>query len=83
MRKCLIILFAFLAAFEVRAQDSLSVNERTMMHIDNLAASGNASAMRFAPSYGLLSPYVSFLRPRHRLTSGRRARPLSLRMGTA
>ena len=60
MRKCLIILFAFLAAFEVRAQDSLSVNERTMMHIDHLAASGNASAMRFAPSYGLLSPYVSF-----------------------
>ncbi len=60
MRKCLIILFAFLAAFEVRAQDSLSVNERTMMHIDHLVASGNASAMRFAPSYGLLSPYVSF-----------------------
>lgn len=60
MRKCLTMIFAVLAAFAVQAQDSLSVNERTILHFDHLAAAGNASAMRFAPSYGLLSPYASF-----------------------
>ncbi len=60
MRKFFVMMIAAHAAFGVQAQDSLSVNARTLRQLDPLAAAGNASAMRFAPSYGLLSPYASF-----------------------
>lgn len=60
MRKFFVMMVAALVAFEVRAQDSLSVNARTLRQLDPLTAVGNASSMRLAPSYGLLSPYDSF-----------------------
>lgn len=60
MRKFFVMMAAALVAFEVQAQDSLSVNARTLRQLDPLTAAGNASAMRLAPSYGLLSPYASF-----------------------
>lgn len=60
MRKSFVLIVAIFAVLELQAQDSLSVNGRTIQHLDPLVAAGNASAMQFAPSYGLLSPYASF-----------------------
>lgn len=60
MKKFFVMMIAAHAAFGVQAQDSLSVNVRTLQHLDPLTAVGNAAAMRMASSYGLLSPYASF-----------------------